>query len=217
MCYRMKSLVVVTVFVSACVLVLGLSPASADLMNGSFEQPELPTNGYITDIATYWYPSNFHGWVINGNNASGDGMYAPSDGNQFQEFTGWMGQNTAIPLVPGNTYTVSFDVNPGTFSGLSTTVHLEAEPDATTPSGGDIFGDQTFSEFAASTWTPETLSAKYTGDPGKYLGAWFMMSGSSVFGGLDHVVVTSTPEPSAAILLASGMIGLLAYTWRKRR
>jgi hypothetical protein len=29
--------------------------------------------------------------------------------------------------------------------------------------------------------------------------------------------VTPTPEPSTLVLLASGLIGLLAYTWRKRR
>jgi hypothetical protein len=40
-------------------------------------------------------------------------------------------------------------------------------------------------------------------------------------GGLRNVVVyntyTPTPEPSTIVLLATGIIGLLAYAWRKRR
>ena len=31
------------------------------------------------------------------------------------------------------------------------------------------------------------------------------------------MTVTSVPEPSALVLLAGGLIGLLAYAWRKRR
>lgn len=35
---------------------------------------------------------------------------------------------------------------------------------------------------------------------------------------LDYVgTVTSTPEPSTLVLLSAGLIGLLAYAWRKRR
>jgi hypothetical protein len=32
-----------------------------------------------------------------------------------------------------------------------------------------------------------------------------------------NLTVTSTPEPSAMMLLASGLVGLLCYAWRKRR
>jgi hypothetical protein len=38
---------------------------------------------------------------------------------------------------------------------------------------------------------------------------------------VDNVRVTATPtatpEPSTLVLLASGLIGLLAYAWRKRK
>ena len=34
---------------------------------------------------------------------------------------------------------------------------------------------------------------------------------------MDNLTISSTPEPSTFVLLASGLIGLLACTWRKRR
>ena len=34
---------------------------------------------------------------------------------------------------------------------------------------------------------------------------------------VGSIVFTSTPEPSTLVLLASGLIGLLCYAWRKRR
>jgi hypothetical protein len=38
-------------------------------------------------------------------------------------------------------------------------------------------------------------------------------------GGIDSVLLTSTvvPEPTAIVLLGTGLIGLLAYVWRKRK
>ena len=34
---------------------------------------------------------------------------------------------------------------------------------------------------------------------------------------LEGLTLSSVPEPSTIVLLASGLIGLLAYAWRKRR
>jgi hypothetical protein len=44
-------------------------------------------------------------------------------------------------------------------------------------------------------------------------------NGTGGRGGWDNLTVTSpiVPEPSAIILLSSGVIGLLAYAWRRRR
>jgi hypothetical protein len=217
MWYRMKSLVIVSVCVCMGGLFLGTSAVNADMVNGSFESPALAENGYQSGVADNWITWAFTGWVINGNNASGDGMYAPSHGNQFQEYNGWVGQNTDIPLVSGNTYNVSFDVNPGTFSGLSTIVNLNAVPDTNPASEGPTFAAQTYSGFTASDWTAKEMSAAYTGDPGKYLSVWIKMDSTSIYGGLDNVVVTVSPEPSVVMLMATGVLGLLAYAWRKRR
>jgi hypothetical protein len=40
------------------------------------------------------------------------------------------------------------------------------------------------------------------------------MSSSVVVAGMN---VSTVPEPSALVLLAAGLIGLLAYAWRKRK
>jgi len=35
--------------------------------------------------------------------------------------------------------------------------------------------------------------------------------------GADYLRVTSIPEPSTVMLFVSGLVGLLAYAWRKRK
>ena len=47
---------------------------------------------------------------------------------------------------------------------------------------------------------------------------WFSHVGLSPLGGLMSAAsVTAVPEPGTFALLAAGLLGLLAYTWRKRR
>ena len=50
------------------------------------------------------------------------------------------------------------------------------------------------------------------------LGIWLDMSAGSNTGiFFDNVRLTSVPEPSTLALLASGLFGLVAYAWRKRK
>jgi hypothetical protein len=41
--------------------------------------------------------------------------------------------------------------------------------------------------------------------------------GASAGGYYDNLTVTTTPEPSSIALVTSGLVGLLAYAWRKRK
>ena len=69
--------------------------------------------------------------------------------------------------------------------------------------------------------TPKTTTVSpFTSPPGAktlYIGT--NSSGSRGFtGAIDEVVVSNlVPEPTALVLLATGLIGLLAYAWRKRK
>jgi hypothetical protein len=40
---------------------------------------------------------------------------------------------------------------------------------------------------------------------------------SNIYNGIDTVVVSSTPEPASIVLVVTGVLGLLAYAWRKRK
>lgn len=76
----------------------------------------------------------------------------------------------------------------------------------------------------AFTWTPASVTLAIndvvvdgastvipTGPIGLSMGTWLT-------GGGTHMdLVTVIPEPSAMVLLATGLIGLLCYAWRKRR
>ena len=42
-------------------------------------------------------------------------------------------------------------------------------------------------------------------------------SGDSGYYRMDYVGTTAIPEPSALVLAATGLLGLLAYAWRKRK
>ena len=52
--------------------------------------------------------------------------------------------------------------------------------------------------------------------PGAVGGVCFVNSGASA-GGYYLDAVSTIPEPSTVMLLASGLLGLLAYAWRKRK
>ncbi len=51
----------------------------------------------------------------------------------------------------------------------------------------------------------------------KYAGFAVGSTTGSTSGYVDNFVVSTVPEPSTLSLLAAGLVGLLAYAWRKRR
>jgi len=64
----------------------------------------------------------------------------------------------------------------------------------------------TFTALAGQPYDETTLAIRITGAPSTWIG-------------VDNVSLTFTPapEPSALVLLAMGLFGLLAYAWRKRK
>lgn len=79
----------------------------------------------------------------------------------------------------------------------------------------------------ASTVTLDTNTTDATGGVGQYVTGTFTASGNSQSITLDKNVAIylcgfqlrtiTIPEPSTVMLLATGLVGLLAYGWRKRK
>jgi len=75
--------------------------------------------------------------------------------------------------------------------------------------------------------TPITATLAYVaGETVDFVGLAFRSYGDGqtvggvpvpVYGSLDNISYSSVPEPSTVVLLMTGLVGLLAYAWRKRK
>jgi len=184
--------------------------ATAHLNGGT----ELDPNGtfsnlVVKDYATVGYPNGFAELAVTGNGVTGTATYtfdlAPGASSLVVV--------DACELIYGvqNTITTSYTLDGGASQILSTetgtgTVVVNAPLSNTitlTPSVND-----------------RTVAVTYT-----LANAGWDYSTNQIFrGGLSDPVgfsatasFISIPEPSAIVLLATGLIGLLAYAWRKRR
>lgn len=87
------------------------STMSAQIVNGSFESPELPLNG------AFYFPggSSIPGWTIGGNSIEivGNDFWMASNGSHSVDLTGIYAGSISqnVPTFTGVTYTVSFDMS----------------------------------------------------------------------------------------------------------
>ena len=62
----------------------------------------------------------------------------------------------------------------------------------------------------------KTLTVDASNTPGSAIGYWTYLAGNGSIA-FDNFRLEDVPEPSAVALLITGLIGLLAYAWKKRR
>jgi hypothetical protein len=125
-------------------------------------------------------------------------------------------QQTAHTIVPGETLSLSFYAGnelANKWAGLTASLLdgsgavIGSQHVVTAPAAG-TFSQYTLNATAASG-NSGLLTVQFTGDPG---------SAGLAHACLDMVTLSSTvPEPSTLVLVASGLISLLAYAWRKRK
>jgi hypothetical protein len=160
--------------------------------------------GYATGgVAGEGYPFNMVG--ANGNNAIVFEPAAPGTADISQTFTSGSGLATfsfdysgADPAYGGGSsgiLSVTIDGNPVTFAAATTIP--------------TVFG----SGWLSATSDSFSLAA---GSHTLVIGA---VVGSGYYGqaGIDNLSISQVPEPSTLALLSAGLVGLLAYAWRKRK
>jgi hypothetical protein len=101
--------------------------------------------------------------------------------------------------------------------------------------GGGMVAAGAAGSFAANTWVPVQLVADYTAHTFQATVGAYSFSGAWAAGGastfdkvymcgngntrffVDNLSVQMVPEPSSLALIATGLLGLLAYAWRTRK
>jgi hypothetical protein len=209
------------------------------LANSSFES-DVVSDGASTTAISGWKimaPGNTYLQVYNPTSAdfasaAGNGVLpSPATGSQClfdadTTSTDYVIESTPTTnweLAAGKTYTVTVTVGQGlqgTFHGL-TMGYFDATKGGGVPAVRTVLPSQapmpgTFADFSYS-FTP-LLTGKSPAHVGDELQVMFDMEGQSY---IDNVRIDDgsvpVPEPSTSALLTAGLIGLLAYAWRRRR
>lgn len=192
----------VTGMVLAASLACCVGMAQADTVN-------LVPNGGFTTEAEVGAWANTGGVSWGANDGSPDGPSARLDNGN------WLYQPnvTAPALVAGQTYQLSFlatwvDGGSGTL-----TAGVSWGPKNTQ---GAYTNEYTETFVPTKTWQQYSVLFNATAaDVGQSFQPEFLGSNTTRFG-IDSVSVHTVPEPSAVMLGVAGILGLLAYAWRKR-
>jgi len=202
------------------------STARAGLIpNGGFEYPSLGSGMYapLSSLSgTDWadtsptLPAGTQGNIVIATNGSAYGAPTAPEGVQVAvlKMAGATLSQTLTGLTPG-TYELSW-------------------MDAARSSGGNpyqllvdsqvVFGGATgflpTSTTAFASRTSSSFTVTGTSATVKFFGVGIgsdITDGSDVSTFVDNVTITAIPEPGMIVLTATGLLGLLAYAWRRRR
>ena len=212
-------------------LVMAPSMTMADLItvpvpvpNGDFSLPTEPASSTTLGVV----PTD---WLLNvGAQGALMGIGADAGGNQYfvnqatsSAYQYLLQTNIGTNVVgPGITYTLECDyANSGTKTA-------EIVPELTTNNGATLLSPNTGTNFyvipaGGTGWTPFSISGTTTAANTGPLGVVFKFynwNGSGVNLEVDNVAIsyqTQTPEPGTLVLLATGLLGLAAYAWRRRK
>jgi hypothetical protein len=217
--YRLtNALVSASVLAAVVALTIGVPMARADLLNPSFESPDKGAGNSVYGCPSDWTSDvGFNGYITNEMNTN---VYGPiPDGHQFIELSGsGLWQNTGILLQSGTTYLLTVAASSSSSLGGGT-IFIALGAASNTTVLGTTFGSQSWS--IGHPYSDDTVSAEYTAPVGQPEPQYLTVHISVQAGwtAVDNVRLSSTsiPEPSSVLLLATGLIGLLCYAWRKRK
>jgi hypothetical protein len=200
-------------------VVLGCLILVAVALLAGTAQADLITNGDFTLGGDTWVSGQpgADNWATTGKVYVETGYGAPESwGNIALTKQTWVPPGSFTQefgtVTAGLTYTISYDlgVGAGGVAGLyykngSSWTPLVTNPPTTTGDWQHI--SLSFDALAGQTYVAQPIAARFVPESGA---GW---------AGIDNVSVTAapTPEPGTLVILATGLIGLLCYAWKKRR
>lgn len=205
---------------SVCLAFIGLTlavgSAHANLItNGSFEDASVDPNQGSAQFLTLGAGNNsITGWYVGSGTVDYIGSYwQASDGGRSLDLSG-NGPGSvyqAFATVPGQTYSVSFDIA-GNPDGAPVMKMLTASVDGTTFSPTfTTTGDSR----SSMGWTPETFT--FVANSSMSTLTFASDVGDAYGPALDNIGVSAVPLPASLPMFAAGLLGLGGLAWMRRR
>ena len=160
-----------------------------------------------SSVTTPWGDTTKYGWALNDAGIGIVSTTAATDaynGSTLVAIDSYGG--------PGDQFAINNAANPMAVGGNGTTAYV-------------------YTDSGSMTWSSQTLAAYAAGLGATNAGSWTFqwadginnngeIAGFGLIGGQLHAFAllnAPVPEPSTLLLAATGLVGLLAYAWRKRK
>lgn len=228
--------------ISACVVAVVMMGSvlthaeSISIQNNSFEDTDASASPYYVENAVAKWTTNGY-WIAtlyNCDSSPHGATYTGVDGNQYLGISSWatsVDQILPQTFEAGKTYklTVGLAISSSDHNNTDASVAVrlfygDSEDPATMTANtiGEISktcGELSTTAFADYSVTVTSSQIAAASAAGKKIGIEIAIPTNAAGAnfGVDNVRLDIIPEPSMLILMATGVFGLVAYAWRKRR
>jgi choice-of-anchor C domain-containing protein len=204
-----RSFIVVTIFITIALSLIGQRLYASSIANGSFEDGVDLNTGFITLNAG---DTSIYNWTIGGDSVDYVGSFwTASAGDRSIDMSG-LGAGTieqTFDTDPGQWYKVTFDLA-GNSGGSPSVKEMQASID----SGGSFFTESyTFDTTGQSVtdmgWITNELVFNAEGSTSTL--RFSSLTGGGYGPALDNVTVSAVPLPFASVFMLSGLIGMAGF------